>query len=149
MADPFSVAGSAVGMVSLGITICQGLATYYGQFKSFHGEVDDITCRVENLHTVLKLLLKTLTNPVVSGTFSKSECTTVAIDAILRCWQRLQKLEKTLEQCRTSPSGNTLKSKFQINRLLYPFRRETMMALVEIISGLQANLDTALYMLNL
>ncbi|KAJ6000745.1 hypothetical protein N7481_001154 [Penicillium waksmanii] len=90
-----------------------------------------------------------LVNPLASGTLSKSECTAVAIDIILRCRQRLQKLEKTLEQCSNSPSGNTLKSKFQINQILYPFRRETMMTLVETISGLQANLDTALYMLNL
>jgi hypothetical protein len=149
MTDPFSVAGSAVGVVSLGITVCQGLTTYYGKFKSFHGEVDDVTCRAVNLDTVLNLLLKMLVSPLASGTLSKSECTTIAIDIILRCRQRLQKLEKMLEQCGNSPSGNILKSKFQINRILYPFRRETIMTLVETISGLQANLDTALYMLNL
>jgi hypothetical protein len=149
MTDPFFVAGSAAGVVSLGITVCQGLTTFYGQFKSIHGEVDDVTCRVVNLDTVLKLLLKMLVNPLASGTLSKSECTTVAIDIILRYRQRLQKPEKTLKQCSNSPSGNTLKSKFQINRILYPFRRETRMTLVETISGLQANLDTALYILNL
>jgi hypothetical protein len=39
MADPFSGAGGAVGVVSLGLTVCQGLLAYYGPFKHFILEV--------------------------------------------------------------------------------------------------------------
>jgi hypothetical protein len=43
MGDPFSVAGSAVGVISLGLTVCQGLLTYYGQFKAYDEEIRDVS----------------------------------------------------------------------------------------------------------
>lgn len=55
-----------------------------------------------------------------------------------------------LEKCRnTRLSNNLLGSNMQVNRMMYPFRRATLIALVETINWLQADLSTSLQMLNI
>ena len=42
MGDPFSVAGSAVGVISLGLAICQSLISYYGSWKAYDDEIKSL-----------------------------------------------------------------------------------------------------------
>lgn len=42
MGDTFSVAGGAVGVISLGLTVCQGLLAYYGPFKAVDEQIHEI-----------------------------------------------------------------------------------------------------------
>ncbi|KAK7710109.1 hypothetical protein SLS57_008446 [Botryosphaeria dothidea] len=56
MSDPFSVAGSAVGIVSLGLAVCQGIIGYYNAYKGQEDEVDEMLEKTSRLASILKLL---------------------------------------------------------------------------------------------
>jgi hypothetical protein len=53
MGDPFSVAGSAVEVISLGLQVCQGLALYINKYKSADKEIRNFECKVEGLEVFL------------------------------------------------------------------------------------------------
>lgn len=97
MADPFSVTGSAVGVISLGLTVCQGLLAYYGQFKAFHEQIDEVTDRMATLETILKALQHVLINASVLSTCETAPSAAAAIDSILKCHEGLNKLEECLK----------------------------------------------------
>jgi hypothetical protein len=150
MADPFSVTGSAVGVISLGLTVCHGLLAYYGQFKAFHEQIDEVTDRMATLESILKTLQHVLVNSHVLSTRETSSSASVAIDSILKCHEGLKKLKRMLEKCDATKSERSSTShNKQISRLLYPFRRDTLMALTETMSCLQVNLNTSLQVLNM
>lgn len=149
MSDPLSVAGGAAGVVSLGLTVCQGLLAYYRPFKSFQEEIDNVTCRIEALEGILKALQNVLfANASVLA--SSDEPVNSAVDSILRCQKGLRTLEKTLKNCSaTKVPQNSFGSKLQTSRILYPFRRETLMSLMETITWLQENVNTTLNVLGM
>jgi hypothetical protein len=150
MADPFSAAGGAVGVISLGLTVCQGLLAYYGPFKTFHEQIDEVACRVSSLDGILNALQGVLINARILSNSPTAQSTAIAIDSIISCHNGLQRLRKMLEKCRnTRPGNNLLGSNIQINQMLYPFRRDTLITLMETMNWLQANLSTSLQILNM
>ncbi|KAJ5984407.1 hypothetical protein N7481_006506 [Penicillium waksmanii] len=150
MADPFSVTGSAVGVISLGLTVCQGLIAYYGKFKAFHEQIDEVTDQMAALESILKVLQHVLINASVLSTCETAPSAAAAIDSILKCHEGLNKLGRMLEKCDATKSARSSTGhNKQISRLLYPFRGETLMALTETMSCLQANLNTSLQVLNM
>lgn len=151
MGDPLSVAGGAAGVVSLGLTVCQGLLAYYRPFKSFQEEIDNVTCRIETLDGILKTLQSILlVNAPVLAASSTDEPVHTAVDSIQRCKRGVQALEKMLEKCtKTTSPANRFTAKPQSSRILYPFRRETLMTLIETISWLHTSLNTALQALGM
>jgi len=77
MSDPFSVASSAVGIISLGLQVTQGVVTYYSQFKAFDGDIAEISCKADGLHGILQALevpLRKFENRQCSDSCSSSEC---------------------------------------------------------------------------
>jgi hypothetical protein len=150
MADPFSAAGGAVGVISLGLTVCQGLLAYYGPFKTFHEQIDEIASRVSSLDGILNALQRVLINAHVLSNPPTAQSTAVAIDSIICCHNGLQRLRKMLEKCQNKkPASNLLGSNIQVNRMLYPFRRDTLVTLMETMNWLQSNLSTSLQILNM
>lgn len=57
MADPFSIGGSAVGIVSLGIIVSQGLLGYYGDWKDCD---EDIGNTLSSIHALSSITLEIL-----------------------------------------------------------------------------------------
>ncbi|KAH8704770.1 hypothetical protein BGW36DRAFT_421364 [Talaromyces proteolyticus] len=150
MADAFSIAGTAAGVISLGLSVCQGLLAYYGEFKLFHEQIDEVTSRISSLDGILNTLQNMLINAHLLITSPTAQSTAIAVDSIIRCRNGLQRLQKMLEKCQnTTLSNNLLGANIQVNRMLYPFRRATLIALMETINWLQANLSTSLQMLNI
>lgn len=148
MTDPLSVPGAAVGMISLGLAACQGLLAYYGPYKAFHEEIDNTLCRAKGLTktlSVLKNILDDAENWDITGGVESAQ---IAIEMIKNCEHRLRSLDKILQTCRKfAPAQSIVKSKLCIDRMLYPFRRDTLVALVEMLNGLQMNLNTSLQVL--
>lgn len=150
MGDPLSVAGSAVGVISLGLSVCQGLITYYGQYKSFHTDIHDATSHLENLDCILKALMKTIRQSELQNASLTTEPARIAAkDTIDKYNQKLKELEELLKKCKDTSVATNLSSKFSKSRMLYPFRRDTLLALRESVSWLQDNLGNSLSLLNL
>lgn len=62
MADPLSFTGTAVGIVSLVLSVWNGLLQYYSAWKDFDNDVLDIYNRLEDLSKTFKLLGSVIKN---------------------------------------------------------------------------------------
>jgi hypothetical protein len=147
MADPFSIIGSAVGVVSLGLTVCQGLISYYGPWTAYDKEISCLAQKAEGLKTTLTILQEPVQNFESSGS-------SVAIEVqrrIISCGELLESLQSVVENCKKTSPSSDLKHRAQAlkKRIMYPFRRDTVLWLVNTVEGLQANLNTALQVLQL
>ncbi|KAL4738832.1 hypothetical protein BDV11DRAFT_215708 [Aspergillus similis] len=152
MAEPFSVAGSVVGVISLGLTVSQGFLAYYGPYQSFHEEIEMVTTRMEALKGMLEIIQTLITESNKLKCPSVAQSTQIASNIILSCEIALQKLQGMLDSCCASTPPKRLamaEVKAHVNRLLYPFRRQTLMSLIESVSWLQDNLNTSLQMLQI
>lgn len=139
------VAGSAVGIVSLGIQVCQGLIQYYGSWKDAPEDVTQMCQSVRNLEETLKLLEDTITDNRVStqaktGVQNNIDACTVSINKLQSKLMKVQELKG---------SGIWPKVHGQGRRLLYPFRESTLLKLRGIIAEIRENINLAVEVLNL
>ena len=138
MADPVSTAGFAVGAVSLGIQVCQGLVSYYANYKSFDDDIDRIMNKLRGLEETLENLKNGITR------FQSANAKEVedVNKKILSCDDGIYRLQAVLDKCRASPSTNSV-HKFVL-KTLYPFKKTTLYELDASVRDLQGNLDTGL-----
>lgn len=60
MSDPVSIAGTAAGLVSLGIQVIQSLVDFYNSYKSQDSALTALVERLECLSDIFQCLEKTL-----------------------------------------------------------------------------------------
>ena len=126
-----------IGIVSLGIQVCQGLLKYYGSWKDSRKDVAALCSSVESLSSILDQLEQTLTgNHETKSTIS---------DCIEACRSSIEQLDKKLSKVRSvaDPGNFTAKIYGQGLRLLYPFRESTLVKLKEIVADIRSNLALA------
>ena len=148
MADPLSVAGSAVGIISLGLTVSQGLLAYYGPFKAYDEQIQDVSCRITSFNNILKTLEDVIADARIPSSTLTTRSANVALDCIFNCQEGLERLENMLDKCQSSPSRKSFLGS-KINRMLYPFRRDTLVTLLGTMSQLQEDLNTSLHSLTM
>lgn len=147
MSDPFSVAASAVSIVSLGIQVCQGLLTYYDDYKSYDDTVGSLCRKVESLRSTLEICEEALQKPGLT-TSKASVNVTKSIDA---CKDSLCSLQTTLESCKKVPKPQGLKASIHNygQQTLYPFKKPYILRLQSTVTNLQDNVHTALLTLQM
>ncbi|CAG2009948.1 unnamed protein product [Fusarium graminearum] len=103
MADPFSVAGSAVGIISLGIIVAQGLFDYYA---AFHGQRSDVAYTTKKLFRLLDLL-ESLRKHLDRRKLQAEDSETLSnVDSCMQdCKQLIQDLEAELSKFSQTPSS--------------------------------------------
>jgi hypothetical protein len=151
MTDPFSVAGSAVGVVSLGLTVCKELISYVGHVKDRDVEVELISDRMEKLAEYLEQL-QAIVNRVDSQTTTfGSNVTAIATSGIEACAAALRKIEAKLPSTTNLHNDTTFRGRARAwkTRLAYPFRRDDILFLKDMVESFQQNLTTALQALTL
>jgi hypothetical protein len=126
MADPFSIAGSAVGVVSLGITVCLGLFQYYSSCQDASSDVKALVTSLEGLICLLQMLQCTIDDQHFDSAVRAdvgpflAECR----DAVenLNC-----KLEKVKIDSPSAAGFRRMKEKLgnAHKRINYPFRENT------------------------
>ncbi|OJJ45076.1 hypothetical protein ASPZODRAFT_134504 [Penicilliopsis zonata CBS 506.65] len=62
MSDPFSVASSAVGIISLGLAVCGEIVAYGRAFRDYGEEVRNMVSKAESLCHPLKSLREMIEN---------------------------------------------------------------------------------------
>ncbi|TVY62326.1 hypothetical protein LSUE1_G008279 [Lachnellula suecica] len=147
MADPLSVAGSAVGVISLGIQVAQGLITYCNQVKCFEKEIADVTLKAKGLQGVLRVLEE----PLRKAESDNSPIPVEVRKAVIDCEDGLQNLDRMIKKYENTEVAVKARDKARgvKKKVLFPFRRDTLLSLNATLEGLQANLDTAVNILNL
>ena len=123
MTDPISLTGTAVGIVSLGLTVCQSLVSYYDSWKSHDEQVKEAVARIEELENVLDVLSGRLAR-LPSNHEVSSQVQTLTVS----CKASMKKLEDIFEECRKTGNPSTLKEKIQAQRrkALFPFKKDTL-----------------------
>lgn len=147
MGDPFSAAGTAVGIVSLGIQVCQGLVSYYDKWKSFDDDIAQLRTKLDGLSQTLKHLDKHIVPNFKH--FNAEEVEDVE-KKIQSCCGGIRKLEAILAKCQSSAPANTVQGKAYklYQKTFYPLKKTTLQELNNV-TGLQDNLHSSLYSLML
>ncbi|KAJ5352201.1 hypothetical protein N7452_001175 [Penicillium brevicompactum] len=144
MGDPISLAGTAVGIVSLGLSVCQGIFSYCSCFRDCPKETKNMLQKLEGLKDVLEVLED------VFQSHENLRTETPAVKAakrhILACENGLLQLKDILDKSKATPTNS---KRDLINRAAYPFKRDTIRAILEHLESLQSNLDTSISVLQL
>ena len=140
--EGFAAASSAAGLVSLGLTVCQGLLKFY---ESWKGAEDDVKRMYSSVEQLTKIFI-CLRHSIRQGQFSTDIVARVE-ESIQMCESGLLALQRKLSKISSASQAsgvrsNKLRGKFQ--RTLYPFKECTIVKLKEICSDLRGNLALAL-----
>jgi hypothetical protein len=139
------VAGTAVGIVSLGIQVCQGLLFYYDAWKSYDPDISSTYNAITDLSRTLTILKTTLQQETDRERVGRVRtCVSSCDDAILELEKRRYSLQKYGQ-----PEGLRQKMRASLQRSWYPFKKETIEALKANVAGIQGRLKLALQVLQL
>ncbi|KAL4960356.1 uncharacterized protein BDV14DRAFT_182803 [Aspergillus stella-maris] len=149
MTDPISISGGVVGVVSLGVTVCQGLIAYYGPWKSYDDEINDFTTRLEGLQRTL-VVIRSFISPEHDLGLPSASYRELVVLQLVSCEEACRRLSSILERCKSTETTPFVRKHdwLRLRRILYPFRKETLVTLAESTSGLQENLNLSLQLLN-
>lgn len=142
MGDPFSVAGTAVGITSLGIQTCQIIHKFYAQYKGFHDDIDSLLRQVQGLKGLLESL-RHIKERIDSADYEPSSQLHLHLKA---CEEALSALEQMAHKCNTAKEAKGIKARMQDarKRSLWPYRKETLVELQVVLTRVQNNLNLAL-----
>ena len=142
-----AAAGSVVGLLTLGIQSCQGLASYYSAFKSMDDEIGQayhninelqITC--ENLEGELQRILQ-----------KEGRVIQQIVSLIASCQNGIENLRSALDRCSSSHIPQNLAGKLELYRIkmFYPLKKQTLQTLKDTVHNTQVNIGCALQILQL
>jgi hypothetical protein len=139
MADPFSVAGSAVGVVSLAILACQGLVTYIGDVKDAKDRTTQISRHMDELAAHLERLES------IMSKIEPSAYVTGAEEGIVACAEAIKKIRDKLS-LDASAIETTLRTQWRDmkQKLWYSFKKMDIAYARGVIEFIEQNLQTAL-----
>ena len=144
MGDPLSIVASAGGIISLGITVCQGLIDYCQAFAGQYRDVRILVQDLQGLEKSLTLLRDSLTH--------RPDLLDLIQPYIATLRGRVDDLQPILARfrgivSRRNVSGHqAFKEKVQTTtqRALYPFKKGMISELRDTVRQAQGNLSLAL-----
>lgn len=149
MGDPFSLASSAMGVISLGLSVCQGLNSYYASYKSYSQETQAASCQVQTLGEILQLIKKRLVDIQELDGSLQPECK-IAARTIQQCKPNIEALKKILQGCQAdSPVRRFQKVAQKLDQIIFPLRRATLDSLLATMDKFQGQLNFVLQALNM
>jgi hypothetical protein len=131
MIEPFSVAGTAVGITHLGIQTCQILYSYYSRSKGLHNDIDSVPQQVEGLQNILASLHQITERFELDNDAPPEELRT----AMQACGKVLTNLKAMADKCGTDDQFGGFHFRHVQKRLLWPYRKETLAELRSTLSG--------------
>ncbi|RSM10349.1 hypothetical protein CDV31_007225 [Fusarium ambrosium] len=147
MSDPFSIASGSAGLVSLGLTLCKGLAEYISSIKGHGGDVRHVEQKLNNLQMFLGIIETTLKD------LSRSQGIRPPIDAIKvietvlgQSKDGMARLRGYLEECSGDGSSNLLTAR---KKAVFYFRRGTLKELEGMLDGILDLFSPSLTLLSL
>lgn len=102
MGDPLSVAASAAGLVSLGLTVCSGLLDYYNAWKDQPSDITAMCESLEALGKIFELLDQKVRHPLLHR-----ESVERVTESIISCAAGVQGLRSKLEKIRNVKPGTS------------------------------------------
>ena len=141
MADPISISGTVVGVISLGITVCSGIAQYYSIWKDREQECASLLGFLGRLRTTLALIEQ----KIIGNTFDPETIDKVT-KAIIDARGPIHELEKRLKKLKGSESN---KIATEIRMTIYPLKATTLQKLKNSIVEIRDSLSLAVQCLQI
>jgi len=142
MSDPLSVAGSAVGVVALGIQVCQGLVSYLRSVRGRRQEIANHLREAQSLISVFSSL-----NDVLPR-LDQQQCADSPLirQCLLDCQGQLVQLRLQICKLGGSPDPADIKGKMKEagRAALYPFREGELTSIHRSLQSLLSNLTLAI-----
>jgi len=149
MADPVSLAGTAIGVLSLGIQVCQELRNYVNSASSRDKNIATILEQTTTLISIFDALRTVLPSVLSAVDASRTATGPGAMLAALElCVEQVQgKISEvhTMLSSLREPQVTTAQAKIRDvgKRLLYPLRRADTQELQKQLDGLVSNAQLA------
>ena len=150
MSDPFSLGASAAGIIASAIQVCQALISYCNAWTSFDGDIGNTSEKLNGLRLTLEVL-----NDILPKLDSLDASAAPALqnvnERILSCQKGLDQLREAVTKFQpVSPSSGLRQSVQNFKQQsLYPFRKDMLQWLRSTVSDMQANLNSAVQVLEL
>ncbi|CAI7673747.1 unnamed protein product [Penicillium pancosmium] len=143
MADPLSILGAALGVVSLGLQVREEITSYCKAWRGAEEEIQEIANKAESLEGPLKALREIiqetqLSNPGIAYDL-QNKIQTIR-GGILKVQNAVDRWKPAL-----SAKGFGEKIRAQRKKAAYPFRKEALRALANELDSLQMGLQTTLH----
>ncbi|MCJ1328309.1 hypothetical protein MMC10_004985 [Thelotrema lepadinum] len=132
--------GTALGVVSLGITVCQGLLDYYKSWQAYRDDIKSTSACVEHLLQLLYQIKELLDSKKEDGLQGKLMR---RVDRIAQnCTSNLRALEEQLRKTKPFDNAQTIRDKLhnKLRKLDYPFQKETLEGLNKEVAKSRTNL---------
>jgi ankyrin repeat domain-containing protein 50 len=141
------ILSGAVGLVSFGIQITQGLLEYYGSWKDQDTDVSDMCASLDSLLRALTILRETKQRHATSSMQVENSVEEI----VNRVDEAMKKLDDELRKVRGTeypkPGGMRAAMRRHVRRALYPFKEQTLRKIQQVVSEARSNLGIALQVL--
>ena len=135
----------AIGAVSLGITVCDGIIRYCRDWNRQH---DNVRTLEESTNGLKSALLEAQQLMQQHPTLDPANFTTLN-DSVRACNDQISQVQKISDKyAEQQASGKREKLKVAVQRLKFPFEAKVLDELREVIDTFRANVDLALGLLN-
>lgn len=146
MTDLLSVSGTAVGIISLGITVCDALFDYYNAWKSYNDDVARTAASIQHLSRIFLQI-----NEIPQKGYLNDAQRKLIEEGLLGCREPLEKLAKKLKKIEphTLPRNIVDHLRDAKRRVVYPFMASTLLSIREHISNAESALAMTIGMIQL
>jgi exonuclease VII small subunit len=141
MGDPLSVAGTAVGIISLGLTVCNTIVSYGCAYRAFDEDIQNLKSKAESLGENLEILK----GAIEYTRTAEPETAIVLSNKVIRIKRVLVRLDGKIKRYGPSVSPESLARK-TFKKTTYPFRKDDFRDLVADLDSVQDDLQAALAM---
>lgn len=146
--DPFSIATGSAGLVSLGITICDGLLTYCRTYKSRENDLSILADNAARLQMFLQVVEKRLRSGSIADDSFRT-AVTECFGACENCVFDVQALKGKYSQFPVaSDSSMRNRGKAMLRKLQYPFEADRFDTLGKQLNDFHATLSGLLLTMN-
>ncbi|KAJ5611871.1 hypothetical protein N7528_008976 [Penicillium herquei] len=146
MSDPFSLASGAVGIISLGIQLCNQITDYAEAWRSYDEDIEGIGLKAESLKGPLRQLRSFVEDIRVTDSDTANDL----VDKASELERRLKSLENRLAQAKPVIS-DSLKEKVRnrLKKFSYPLQaRDALRNIKSDLDSVQSTIQLALTIFN-
>jgi hypothetical protein len=144
--EAVGLSSSIAGLLSLGISACQGLLDYYDSYKNAESDIQAVCSSIKSLENTFTILRPRLQSPRF-----RDDVKANVERSVTSCSSGLQELQSELQKIQLNPQSQAWldHAKAKLRRLQYPFKETTLGKLKATTSDLRNNLNLALNVLHM
>ncbi|CAG7925023.1 unnamed protein product [Penicillium olsonii] len=133
MSDPLSVAGSAVGIISLGLQVCGEIVSYCQAWRGFDEDIQRITEKADGLCMLLKGLRE-----IIEYAQRNSHAEASDLESKTQSLQKaILRLKSATDRCASTGSITPNGFRHQLKKATYPFKKEGLREISTDLDSIQ------------